>query len=125
MKIMIIISLLLSSLFAQNYTKKDFANKSIERGWNYETCAFGTSGDHINGPHAAKSLSTERAVKNIVINNCSKTTKTISKNGDTILRTTTVSSSAELGYKIILQGKIQGKHVSAVCATKPIVCTNH
>ena len=123
MKIMIIISLLISSLLAKSYTKKSFRAKSIEQGYNSETCAFGISGYHINGNYSAKNLSVDRAVKNIVINNCSKTTNSISRNNYSILKTTTVSSSAILGYKIILQGKIQNKYVSAVCATKPIVCT--
>ena len=125
MKTLIIISLLICSLFAQNYTKKEFAAKSIELGWNYETCAFGSSGRHINGQVAAINLATSRAAEKIIINNCSKKTETVISNNTTITKITTVVSSANFAYRPVLQGKIKSRYISAVCATKPIICTTY
>jgi hypothetical protein len=122
MKLMIIISIFLVSLFAQDYTKRDFAAKAIELGWNYETCAFGSSGPHINGEWAAKELAIQRAVQNVVVNNCSKKNVYIKKYKNSTIKTTTITGSAKFGYKILLQGKVKNKYVSAVCANKPIIC---
>jgi septal ring-binding cell division protein DamX len=123
MKIMIIISFLLSLLYAQDYSKKDFAAKAMELGWNYEKCAFGSSNIHINGNWAAMELATQRAVSNVVINNCSKKKITFQNYKNSTITKTTVRSSAKISYKILLQGKVEGKYVSAICATKPIQCT--
>ncbi len=123
MKLMIIISIFLVSLFAQDYTKKEFAAKAIDLGWNYETCAFGSSGIHINGEWAAMESATLRAVKNVIVNNCSKKSVSFKKYKNGSIKRTTVSSSGQFGYRIILQGKVKNRYVSAICANKPIICT--
>jgi len=120
MKIIVIISLLLSSLVAQDYTKKEFIDKSIEKGYNFETCAFGSSRKHFDGTFSAKQLSIQRAVTNIATNNCKKIKISRNKNG--IIEEQ--KSSAQFGYKIILQGMINKVYVSTVCARDKIICTN-
>jgi hypothetical protein len=112
MKTMIIISILISSLLSQDFTKKEFSDKVMNLGWDYEYCAFGSSGDHINGNIMAQELATTRAIDKIAMSKCGK------RKGNTI------STSAEFGYTILLQGKVENKFIVAICARKPVKCTN-